>query len=852
MQDGNMAKSGQWLITSYDAIGRVAYTSLTENMGDVSQEYIENNVKRVRYEDGKGYTPSMASLRESETISKKFYDTYDFISSVAKDNNLSYIPMVDFDVCYTSKTCPTRSAQGMMTGSMTRTLVEGNAVRLYASFFYDHNGRLIQSHEQNIMGGYDHCFYKLSFTGKPVSVKRVHTTADTTVTDVLAYSYDGMDRLVSVSSSHDGEGMKRLNHTSYDRTGRIESLQLGTSANGRIGYRYDVRGWPTAIISPHFTQELYYSNDSKGNNNPCFNGNISAVWWEGKDAIYAERSTSHHYAFDYDYKNRLVKASYIQTGSKEINGGLIIGNQADYSCEYAYDLNGNITSLTRNGVAMSVQAFDFKCWNFGMIDDAKFEYDGNQLIRAYDDCESLTYAAAMDFKARTAKSNQYSWDANGNMTSDMNRNITKITYNFLNLPYEIHFADGHINRYTYTSDGRKLRVEYMISNTGVIDARDYGEFSSSPLPSRVNEVPNSAIEGTFNDTHDAVSLQTIMTKSYCGDLEYLNNEIERVDNDYGYWAGGRYHYYIKDYQGNVRAVIDEAGRLEEVNNYYPYGGLMGAAGSGVQSRKYGGKELDRENGLDWYDSQARHYDPTAGRTPTMDSKAESFYSMTPYLWCAGNPVRNIDPTGEELIVMGSDEARQIYLDMIYNSTGSIYAFDDKNHMFLKNTDLNFRGKSSQTLRTLINSAIDSETEYSFSLTGDLMDDETVFIDSYITKQLDISDLMIIGKTSTALQGALIGHQINEIMVGGDYQTAHDISLKKEGVIYGELVGDHSISSRTDVPTVPDRPLDNIFQYNEEHSYLLQSGGTFTTERIGSKGTTITVIRNGELKKVKKL
>lgn len=238
-------------------------------------------------------------------------------------------------------------------------------------------------------------------------------------------SYDGMDRLVSVSSSHDGEGMKRLNQTSYDRTGRIESLQLGTSANGRIGYRYDVRGWPTAIISPHFTQELYYSNDSKGNNNPCFNGNISAVWWEGKDAIYAERSTSHHYAFDYDYKNRLVKASYIQTGSKEINGGLIIGNQADYSCEYAYDLNGNITSLTRNGVAMSVQAFDFKCWNFGMIDDAKFEYDGNQLIRAYDDCESLTYAAAMDFKARTAKSNQYSWDANGNMTSDMNRNITK-------------------------------------------------------------------------------------------------------------------------------------------------------------------------------------------------------------------------------------------------------------------------------------------------------------------------------------------------------------------------------------------------------------------------------------------
>ena len=120
---------------------------------------------------------------------------------------------------------------------------------------------------------------------------------------------------------------------------------------------------------------------------------------------------------------------------------------------------------------------------------------------------------------------------------------------------------------------------------------------------------------------------TLSAVEYCAGHEYRNGVLERVHNDYGYWAGGRYHYYIKDYQGNVRAVIDEAGRLEEVNNYYPYGGLMGAAGSGVQPRKYGGKELDRENGLDWYDSQARHYDPTTGRTPTMDSKAESYYSL---------------------------------------------------------------------------------------------------------------------------------------------------------------------------------------------------------------------------------
>ena len=56
----------------------------------------------------------------------------------------------------------------------------------------------------------------------------------------------------------------------------------------------------------------------------------------------------------------------------------------------------------------------------------------------------------------------------------------------------------------------------------------------------------------------------------------------------------------------------------KTSSYYPYGGLMGRGSMGVQPYKYGGKELDRENGLDLYDSHARMYDPIIGRTTTID------------------------------------------------------------------------------------------------------------------------------------------------------------------------------------------------------------------------------------------
>ena len=59
---------------------------------------------------------------------------------------------------------------------------------------------------------------------------------------------------------------------------------------------------------------------------------------------------------------------------------------------------------------------------------------------------------------------------------------------------------------------------------------------------------------------------------------------------------------------------------------------------------YGGKELQTFFGIDWYDSGAR-FQKTDGTFSSLDPMAESYYPISPYAYCAGDPVNLIDPDG---------------------------------------------------------------------------------------------------------------------------------------------------------------------------------------------------------------
>ena len=369
----------------------------------------------------------------------------------------------------------------------------------------------------------------------------------------------------------------------YDNLGRLQSKSLHGSATNKLTYAYNVRGWLTGISGSKFTQNLYYNN---GNGTAKYNGSISSMTWKA-----GNESTIRGYKFTYDGLSRLMNATYGETAGINTNTDRFSENVT------AYDKNGNIKTLQRYGQTAAS--------SYGLIDNLTFTLGGNQLNRVDDAAAASAYGGGFEFKDGVKQANEYTYDSNGNLTKDLNKGISNISYNCLNLPSAVTFSDGSTIVYTYAGDGAKLKTVHKIGGTTT-------------------------------------------TTDYCGNVVYENGVQKLLLTEEGYvtLSDGKYHYYLKDHQGNNRVVINQSGTVEEANHYYPFGGVFASTGN-TQPYKYNGKELDAKKGLNWYDYGVRMYDAALGRFATVDPSAENYFNTSLYAYCGNNPISRIDPTGAD-------------------------------------------------------------------------------------------------------------------------------------------------------------------------------------------------------------
>ena len=490
------------------------------------------------------------------------------------------------------------------TGNLTGSILctHGSSGFIYSADYYDINKRIVKSLSSRVNGGMDTYATEYSFQGSPLSVLHTHRdSSGYSLTERYTYTYDHSSRLTRVSHQYDNNPSVLLVEHTYDELGRLQTDKLDNGIYA-TDYAYNIRNWLTGIEGSMFSQSLHYTD---GLGVPCYNGNISSMTWKS-----GAGATPRGYKFSYDRLGRLTDAEYGEGPSLSVNT-----NRFNEQVT-GYDKMGNILGLKRY--------WQTSATGYDVIDDLSLSYAGNRLKKVADRSGTSAFNNGFEFKDGVDLSTEYEYDENGNLTKDLNKKKTAIQYNCLNLPSRVMFANGNSISYLYDAAGRKLRTVHVLEGDSV-------------------------------------------TTDYCGNVVYENGVPQILLTEVGYVSltDGKYHYYLKDHQGNNRVVVDEEGTVEEVNDYYAFGGLMSTSSrQSVQPYKYNGKELDRKGGLDWYDYGARMYDAALGRFMKTDRFSEKYVSLSPYQYGANNPVNNIDVNGDSLLLNKTSVAEAMLA--IYN------------------------------------------------------------------------------------------------------------------------------------------------------------------------------------------
>lgn len=582
---------GLRLFTKYDVLGRPIMTgNYADNTTPMAQLQTIVDGLSIPYESvvaGTGpnqldYTlttsfPTTATSYDLRT--RTFYDSYAYAalgthsfapvsipaSSLSTQPGQGAFSVADAD----------RSTQvnGLVTIQQEVNPYAGSSPWLSTVFYYDHQGRVIQTLADHFDEGQERTTFKLSFTGQvlqsyvsqhfpttahPTAPYEEHTLYQENVYDAGArlretrFKVDGQDKLLLAQLEYNGLGQL------VDK--KLHSTDQGDSFMQSVDYRYTIRGWLSninsrnlnnnewlddtdpnsdnltttsasgdayAATSPHvnpdlFGLELKYDDRhgiglAAGEHPAQYNGNIATALWKTRNP--ATGTILRAYAYHYDPANRLTDARY---RTYESSGWGLYGS--DYSTtDVAYDANGNLTAMKRQGVGATPGTP-------APLDELQYTYEGNALV-AVDDAV-VGSAPTHDFEDNGAVYGgssgsgqpEYTYDANGNLIKDLNKNIVHISYNELNKPIWIIFNNYRYISFIYSSNGTKRRRITYESNGGhyITHTTDY--------------------VGGFVYEDGVLSFAAMPE----GRLLYTNNTASRPDLDW------KYEYHLRDHLGNLR------------------------------------------------------------------------------------------------------------------------------------------------------------------------------------------------------------------------------------------------------------------------------------------------------------
>ena len=652
-----------WIITKYDGFSRPVYTGwIGVPPGSANRKTLqdEQNSATVLFETKGGagtmddniltsYGNTNAPLN-FKLLTVTYYDDYDFPNASLRPTTIEDQPVLD-------------SAKGLVTGSWTRALTTASeTLGETVTTFYDDKARAISLRTQNHLGGYTNTDTNLDFTGKTIYsiTKHKRTSGDTELSVKEEYTYSPQDRLLTHTHQVNGGTIEVLISNTYDDLGQLIAKNVGNSAANplqKVDYSYNVRGWLTGINNVENLQQStdpldlfaftinYEKQPGNSQVQALYNGNISETTWKTNTDV-----TKRSYGYHYDNLNRLTSAIYSKPNDA-------ISASGAYNESLSYDKNGNIKSLQRYGVS-DAPSVVFQ------IDDLTYDYldaNSNRLTQVTDSPAGNNNEG---FKDGNKTGDDFTYDANGNIITDKNKNITEIQYNQLNLPKKITFGTSGAIEYIYNAAGQKIEkivtVNETVTKTDYLGGFQYsfinygGQTPDDPgdtdppidTPDPVIDPPAEANRSSLAGGQQSGGSQNVASRPT---LQFFPTAEGYYDNVYQ-----KYVYHYQDHQGNITLSYDknpvtQALRIIEENNYYPFG--LKHKGYNMDNLqpdykyKYNGQEFQDELQLNMTAMDYRQYANSLGRFHSIDALSEMNYSISPFAFSYNNPVFWADPTG---------------------------------------------------------------------------------------------------------------------------------------------------------------------------------------------------------------